>query len=261
MKRLFLSCILFLAALLTVGCGPAVVGSGHVISEERPVSHFDQVELQGLGELEITQGETESLRVEAEDNLLPYLTTEVHGGRLEIGFQPDLPLYLRPTRPVRFYLTLKEVTALQVSGSGEIYAAHLVADRLRLGVSGSGNLTLERLEVKTLTNVVSGSGDLRVAELQAETVQTTLSGSGTCNLAGATAEQSARVSGSGDYLAFDLQSQSAALQLSGSGNAQTWVAQNLEIMVSGSGDVEYYGAPRLRQQVAGSGSVIGLGAH
>jgi hypothetical protein len=261
MKRLSLTFVLLLTALLIVGCGPAIVGSGQVVSVDRPVSDFDQVELQGLGELEIIQGETESLQVEVEDNLLPYLVTEVHGGRLEIGFHADTPLYLRPTRPVRFTLTLKNVTALQVSGSGQIHADRLAAERLQLGVSGSGSLTVDLLEVASLTNSVSGSGDLRVGRLQAASVETTISGSGNCKLVGETLDQSARVSGSGDYRAFNLQSQTADLHLSGSGSAQTWVANNLEVTLSGSGGVEYYGAPIVSQQVAGSGRVTSLGVH
>jgi hypothetical protein len=259
MKRISLSILFVLFALLGVGCGPMLEGSGNVTTETRQVRNFDQVELQGIGELYVTQGDEESLRIEAEDNLIPYITTEVHGKTLEIGFETMVSVW--PHRPVKYYLTLKDVSALRLSGSGNIRAERLAADQLELGVSGSGNLIVNELAAKTLTNSVSGSGDLRVDTLKADSVKTTISGSGTCDLSGETDEQSARVSGSGDYLASDLQSGSASVHIAGSGNAQTWVTENLNINVAGSGDVEYYGTPSVNQQVAGSGHVTGLGSH
>lgn len=259
MKRISLSILFVLFALLGVGCGPLLEGSRNVTTETRQVSNFDQVELRGIGELYVTQGNEETLRIEAEDNLIPYITTEVHGKTLEIGFEPVVSVW--PRRPVKFYLTLKNVTALRVSGSGDIHSGRLAANELQLAVSGSGNLIVDQLDVKSLTNTVSGSGDLRVDQLKADFIQTTLSGSGTCELAGETTKQSTRVSGSGDYLAFDLQSQSAALHLAGSGDVQAWVTENLDVNVVGSGDVEYYGTPKVSQQVAGSGNVSGLGSH
>jgi hypothetical protein len=261
MKRISLSGLFALVALLAMGCGSIIEGSGHVTAETRQVSNFSQVELSGMGDLYVTQGETETLRIEAEDNLIPYITTEVHGDTLEIGFRSDMPLNIWPTRPVKFYLTLKNVTGLQVRGSGNIYAERLAADQLQLAVSGSGNLAVEQLEVKTLTNTISGSGDLYVDGLKADSVQTTISGSGTCELAGETTGQSTRVSGSGDYLAFDLQSRAAALHVAGSGDVQAWVTEDLVINVVGSGDVAYYGTPKISPQIAGSGNVSGLGAH
>ncbi len=45
-------------------------GSGKVVEEERQASHFTGVALGGTGDLTIEVGEEESLRIEAEDNLL-----------------------------------------------------------------------------------------------------------------------------------------------------------------------------------------------
>jgi hypothetical protein len=69
MKRISLSILFVLVALLGVGCGPIIEGSGHITTEARQVSNFSQVELLGIGELNVTQGDKETLRIEAEDNL------------------------------------------------------------------------------------------------------------------------------------------------------------------------------------------------
>ncbi|MBN1872859.1 MAG: DUF2807 domain-containing protein, partial [Anaerolineae bacterium] len=61
-----------------------VEGSGNVIEETRDVRDFSRVRLAGFGRLHIERGDTESLRIKAEDNLLQYITTEVKDGELDI---------------------------------------------------------------------------------------------------------------------------------------------------------------------------------
>ena len=262
MKPISLSILFALVALLGVGCRPVIEGSGNVTTETRQVSNFSQVELLGIGDVSITQGDTETLPIEAEDNLIPYFTTEVHDHTLEIGFRSDMPMNIWPKRPVKFYLTMKNVTDLQVRGSGNMSSERLAADKLQLAVLGSGNIIVDQLDVKTLTNTIKGSGDIRVDQLKANSATTTISGSGKCVLAGETVDQSTHITGSGDYLTFDLQSQTATLRLIGSGDVQAWVTEKLDINVAGSGDVEYYGTPQeVSQRIAGSGNVSGLGAH
>ena len=82
--------VLTLTALLLSACGIDVVtGSGHLATETRSVSGFDQVELAIRGELIITQGDQESLEIEAEDNLLDYIETTTYGDTLVIGLKRD----------------------------------------------------------------------------------------------------------------------------------------------------------------------------
>src|SRR5690242_12646963 len=69
-------------SLLTAGClsisdGHTVHGSGNVVTEARPVSGFDRVSVSGAGQLKVTQGDAESLTIETDDNLLPYIRSEV----------------------------------------------------------------------------------------------------------------------------------------------------------------------------------------
>ena len=85
-KLRFLWTALFV--LLTAGCdefSPGIKGSGKVITEPRTVSGFNAVLLKGAGALTIEENGTESLTISADDNLLPYVTAEVSGGRLTLS--------------------------------------------------------------------------------------------------------------------------------------------------------------------------------
>jgi hypothetical protein len=228
------------AALLLAGCGwNLIVGAGQVASETREVSGFDAVQLTGSGDLIITQGDEEALTIEAEDNILPYLSSTVQGGTLVLGADTNWTTIVRPTRPVRYLLAVQELRAIDVSGSGTVQAGSLTAEQLAVTVSGSSDVIIEQLAAAGLTYTVSGSGN--------------------ANMAGEVTAQQVEISGSGDYQAGDLASQTAEVRISGAGSATLWVQESLEADISGSGTVRYYGSPAVSSQVSGSGDVEGLG--
>jgi hypothetical protein len=211
---------------------PTVPGSGNVIVEKRAVTGFNHVSVGGAGELVVVQGNEESLTIEADDNLLPLIRSEVQNGRLSIG--PE-HVNLRPSRTIRYRLQCQNLNELQLSGSVRARADNIKTERLSVGISGSGKITLARLEARAFAMHLSGSG----STLAAGQVET----------------QKVDIRGSGNLHAIDLQCSHADVQISGSGHASLWVTDLLRAHLSGSGDVEYRGRPNLETHVSGSGHV------
>jgi hypothetical protein len=208
-------CLLALVAVLLVLTGCSVVsGSGQVASETRQVSGFTGIDLSGVGEVIIEQGESESLTIEADDNVLPVLTSEVEDSVLQLGRKPRTTVTTR--NPIRYRVTLKDLTRVQLSGSGSVSAESLRVNALRVDISGSG----------------------------------------TMNLAGSADEQRIAMSGSGQYDAAGLSSRSVEVDISGSGKATVAVTEQLRVDISGSGTVTYSGDPRVDQSVSGSGRLV-----
>ncbi len=212
-------------------------GSGNVVQENRSVRGFNEVRFGGSGELDIRQGSEESLSVQADDNLLPYITTEVENGKLVIGFQRGVSV--STSSPIRFTLMVKELNALELSGSGKTRSGPLRSQDFGVHLSGSGDIRMESLDAATLTAVISGSGNMEIP--------------------GKVGTQHIRISGSGRYRAPDLASQSAEVTISGSGDCTLRVADTLSAHISGSGSVGYYGNPSVSKRVSGSGSIRQLG--
>jgi hypothetical protein len=210
-----------------------VHGSGNVVAEDRQVSGFDRVSVSGGGEVMLVQGDEEALTIETDDNLLPFIKSEVHGGRLSIG---PLNVNLRPTKSVRYQLKLKKLSDLELSGSVRVEADSIKNERLALGISGSGRMEVAHLETQELSTRISGSGSAS-ATGHAET-------------------QDINISGSGDHRASDLKSSKARAHISGSGSASLWVTETLTAHISGSGSVEYRGDARVDSHVSGSGKVL-----
>jgi hypothetical protein len=210
------------------------IGSGTPKTESRAVSGFTQVALEGSGTLSLRQGDSESLTVTADDNLLADVQTTVSGGRLTLS-QHGFTLYF-PRTPVRYDLTVKDLTALEISGSGNATATSLHTTDLRLEISGSGSLTLSGLSLTTLDASISGSGNVTVS--------------------GQAQHQTVTVSGSGTYRGRDLASTTARVDVSGSGDVAVQVSSSLDVSISGSGNVTYTGNPAtVSQQISGSGTI------
>ncbi len=195
-------------------------GSGHIITQTRNVSGIDAVTFTSFGDLTIQQGDTEGLSLEAEDNVLPEIITEVKGSTLVIRYaQPNGQVRVRPTQSIKLTLTVKDLRQV----------------------------------------TLSGAGDVHLEGLQSDYLQTTLSGAGSLRAAGAVRQLDVVLSGAGSFQGADLQAETADVTLSGVGNAVVWATQHLNVTISGVGWVEYYGNPQVTKTGGGLGDVRDLG--
>lgn len=231
-----------LVALAMIACninvGPLTVtrGSGNVISESRTVSDFSAVTFAGIGDMTVIQGETESLVIEAEDNILPLIEVEVRDGTLHIGIQAsDWRDTVLPTRPIRYTLTIDDLD--------------------RLALSGLGNIRFDRLQAEDFTLVISGAGNVSLGGLEAASVTVQMSGAGNADLSGRVNAQVVTITGAGNYQAGDLESRETVITTSGLGNAILWVHDSLNVTITGAGSVDYYGSPQLTERITGLGRV------
>lgn len=245
MNKRIITLLTFLLGVLLISSAcmiSSIRGSGEVTTESRPISGVERVTLSAVGTLIIRQGEQESLEIEAEDNLLAYIRTEVRGQTLEIGFEDNgWRQSIQPSEPIRYYLTVIDLSEVTISGAGKVEMGEIETDALLI--------------------VTSGAGDIELDALQADSLALELSGAGNCEIrSGAVTAQRINISGAGNYTARDLESQEAAIQISGLGNATVWAQESLEVEISGAGNVEYLGSPQVSQQITGLGKVEHLGS-
>jgi Putative auto-transporter adhesin, head GIN domain len=255
-----------LSTLVMTACSfQVIIGSGKVITEKRTVSGFTSFTLATIGDATITHGvitggDTESVTIEAEDNLVPYFDVAVRGGALTIGIKNEYRgVSLHPTRPVRFSVMVKDLEGLTLAGSGNIVVADSTqAVRLSVSLLGSGNLTLKDVTASSLTLKIAGSGNASLGPVKSEGLAITVLGSGDTRIESVTAGSViTRITGSGNVTLANLNADSMVTTLLGSGKLTTagkLTSQQIEIL--GSGD---YKAPDLESKqatvkVSGSGS-------
>jgi hypothetical protein len=241
MRSLPVTISLIVIAALLSGCGVTIVnGSGKSITQNRTVANFQYVSLEGLGDIMITQGTTESLTIEAEDNVMALIKTEVKNGTLSIRFdQKNWQDMIRPTKPIKFALGVKTLSGVELSGAGNIQAPTLKTSTLTVKISGAGAVKLDKLEASELSTSVSGLGNVE--------------------LAGTVPKQTVDLSGAGQYLAGNLAGKTAKVTLSGGGNATVWATDSLDVTINGAGQVSYFASPKLTKSITGLGVLSPLG--
>jgi putative autotransporter adhesin-like protein len=221
------------------GLGPTVRGSGHVVTETRPVQDVALVSISYPAEVIIRQGEAESLTIEAEDNVGPDITTNVVAGRLTIERKQGAPVHVLNSRPVRITLVVKGLDELDFESAGSVRLEGLTADHLTVRMDGAGGLKLSQLQVKTLDVVVNGVGNFE-ADGSADAL-------------------TLRMDGLGSFNAGDLHVKTANVNLDGLGNVTLWVDDDLTADMNGLGNLSYYGGAVLHKSGDGLGNVQSLG--
>jgi len=184
-------------ALLLVYSGSSnsgVQGSGVAVTQTRTVATFTSLDLAGSNNITITVGRPQSIVIHADSNLINHVTTQVMAGTLVIG---DTGSFTART-PMSVDVSVPSLTALTLSGSGQISATGISTPQLTVTVSGSGLLsaagTATRLDV-----TLSGSGQAQLSQLTARDVHAVVTGSGLIQVT-ATTSLDAAVPGSGTII-------------------------------------------------------------
>ncbi len=154
-------------------------GSGRIATETRPLTAFQGVALAGAIDLVVRQGSPQVVEVQADDNLLPYLETEVTGNgadpRLQVGWKRGMSIH--NSRTVRVSVTVPALTSLAASGSGDMLVEAFQTPSLAIRISGSSDARLRQLITEELQVSISGSGDV-VGAGRATKLKVSVSGSG-----------------------------------------------------------------------------------
>lgn len=211
-----------------------ITGNGVIKEESRQVPDFNELQTSGSVDVEIQPGTEIGVKVISDENIIPYVVTEVKSGVLEIHFKKGVSISNDHTRVIVSAPSLNKMTT---SGSGDI----------------SSNGTITNNQIIYLKS--SGSGDFKLA-LDAPAVNITGSGSADFELSGFTKDVSATLSGSGELKCRDLKAENVNVRITGSADAKVFASATLRVAITGSGNVQYWGNPSLPEiKSSGSGTV------
>jgi hypothetical protein len=236
MKKLFLATALLISLSSCFAQWPwqKVEGNGNLKKENRPASGYTAISSSGSWDVMVAYGESNSIQVEADENLLEYISTKVENGKLSIKTTKNVNL--RSKNRITIYVSLTRLTAVSLSGSGDII--------------GEGKFTNDG----NTDFSVSGSGSIKMTVNKLDKVDVGVSGSGNVRLSGSANSVEARISGSGNADCSNLICDDAYAHISGSGNIKLNANRAIDANISGSGNVSYRGAASdVKKHVSGSG--------
>lgn len=205
---------------------------GPSVKETREVADFDELEISHGIDVFLSMGSEEQLEVEAPEDLLDELVTEVRGGKLKIYYDRSFNW----NNGTKIYLQAKKLKKINTSGGSDLVCEDLIKSK---------NLELE----------ASGGSDIKL-EIQAKDLDVKVSGGSDIVLSGEADFLSANSSGGSDLKAFDLIVGKADLEASGGSDINITVEEELDGRASGGADIEYMGNPKiLKTNASASGDI------
>ncbi len=158
--------ILLALAVFALGCHGGfmnqVAGSGNRQQQKRDVPTFSSIHTEGAFDIEIVAQQPLSLEVEADDNLLPLITTNVSHGTLYIknarGYSTREPVLVR--------ISVPDLEGISASGAGTIQVQKLKNQKFEIDVNGAPTIKLNG-ETGTLDIKANGAAKIDTHRLRA----------------------------------------------------------------------------------------------
>ena len=212
-----------------------IKGNGNVITKARTLTDFDGITLEGAFNIVLVNGNENKITIEGEENIIPYIITEVKNSVLRVYLQKNTNI--NTTKKLTISIPFKEIKSVSLNGSGSIASEKQIkTNTFSLNLNGSGNINLN---------------------LESSSVETSISGSGNIKLTGITNNLKCFTTGSGNLNAYDLKTEQLKVTITGSGNLKVNVKNKIEADIIGSGNIYYTGNTKhIDSNIIGSGSLI-----
>jgi len=230
--------VVFLVVALLSACNPddATWGSGNVVNHEVTASGFDRVDAGAAFSVDIRQGESYSVMIRIDDNLVRCLDVYTSGGTLHIGFKPEC--WINNATTMEAQITMPRLAGLNLSG-----ASHGTIT----GFKSSESLAVE----------ISGASSLE-GDIEAGNVRLDLSGASHATLTGSGGNLTAGASGASGIDLGSFPVKDASVQLSGASSATVYPSGRIDVEASGASHLYYLGSPTLgRVETSGASSIEG----
>ncbi len=232
--------ILFLLTLFLSSCafeidfgefGDGVKGNGEVVSDNRSTNEtFTKVSAQEGLMVYVTQAEDYAIRVEADENVIDLIGTDIRDGRLKVHAKKNIG---RATKKV--YVSMPKITSLK-SSSG----AHLISEN----------------EIKSNELVVDGSSGAHLnLSIDANEIDIDASSGANLKLQGTAEETKIDASSGGNINARNLETENCDADASSGGNLSIHVSKNLNADASSGGNISYSGNASVKHNKMISGSI------
>lgn len=198
-----------------------VKGNGIVATEVREIPPFNQIVLEGVFNVYILQKEKESIRIQTDENVLPFVITEVDNNILTVKLKDDSKI--TKMKKISVYITMSDIHKLETKGVGLLHCM--------------GELNLKALELN-----LKGVGASKL-NLNCDTLNVNSELVGSLHLSGKAKEVIINHKGIGSFEAFDFKAENVNLTSDGIGKAEVYASKELTIDAKGLGGVKYKGNP------------------
>lgn len=206
--------------------------NGDVVSQERKISGFDSITLDGIGDVNVHPGEEYKVIVTTNSNLQEKILTSVTGTTLYIDQEKNFNSF--NSKNIKIDVYTPELKSITMNGAGLLKINSGNASELDIVLSGIGSIDAQDFQVENMNVMHSGAGEIKLW---------------------ATQTLKAELSGIGSIKAEKHPLETADIIHSGAGEITIWVTQTLKAELSGIGDILYKGNPKTDLNINGIGTI------
>ena len=210
-----------------------VKGNGNVITTDRELNgDFNAIEVSRGLDVFLTQGETEGIRVQADENLQEIIVVEIENGVLSIYADENIGSAASKKVMVNF----KDIDRISTSSGSDVISTNVISvDELEIYTSSGSDVELE-VEVESLICESSSGSDIK--------------------LSGSTNTFRADASSGSDIKAAKLKALKTKAQANSGADITVNTSKELTANASSGGDIKYYGNPdKVKKNDGPSGSI------
>lgn len=151
-----------------------VKGNGNVVTKDRAIDgSFDHIEASRGMNVYLTQNDTKSLTVQADENLHDIIITKIEGNVLKIYADKNI----RYSATQKVMINVKSISKISASSGSDVYSTGIISsEHLELESASGGDIDIE-VNVNSLQCKASSGSDLRIKGIANELVAIASSGS------------------------------------------------------------------------------------
>jgi hypothetical protein len=238
----------------------APMAFAEIIAKTYPAQDFTEVVSGGNTVVEISQGGTEYLRVEADADVMQRVKVDQSGKRVSVWVRSDSNFFNwfgHSNDPVRIVLRVKQLEYLEISGGARATLGDLQGEKFQLNASGAGDVNFAALNAKLLKMELSGAANVHINSVNSQEQDYDLSGASNVEIQSASNTQDLDVgaSGASNFHGKNLTAKQARLGASGASHVEASVTDLLDADASGASSVDYYGNPKAKTDASGASHV------
>ena len=239
------SVAVLMAAALLPGC--EITGAGNIVTEEREVTNFIQVDVEGTFEVEITQSNSFSTNISADSSFFDYIAVTKEGDTLRIYLNPRHTFtdFTSQIKTLKAKITMPDLYGLRLSGATKATISGFKSSGdFSLDVSGASTLDMKDIEVGDVEFKVSGASRVS-GSMKADNVEFEVSGASKVELEGSASNIILNAAGASNVNLADFPLDNAYANLSGASEATVDAKGKLDATLSDASSLYFEGNPTM----------------
>lgn len=214
--------------------------SGIMKKEQRRLETFSKVAIDLPAEVSITCTDKQSLTIEADEALMPQISSEVHDGTLYLTIKGSVCT----ESSIRMQIEMESLSEVDAGATSEVaLTCDKIADHTRIVVQDAASLSLKG-SARHLDFDLQDNGELRSATIDTEKLDITASGTASITLKGRCASMHIGLEDSTSFEGQGLITKAITIETSGTAEAAVTAKEHLEASSQDASSITYFGQPQ-----------------